>query len=134
MIYHPACNHNPLQASDEVEIQLQIGSKYFPEYPIKSAAEAFYQLRKTLGIVGSSWHAIDIRPLEYTNCKYIVAIDTEKMLDAGFTGLNSKAGDLMTVRVKTPQVVADHQFNTIHITLHSDQVLEIRDSGTQVFD
>ena len=132
--YHPAYNHNPLQASDEVEIQLQIGSKYFPEYPIKSAAEAFYQLRKTLGIQGSSWHGIAIRPLDYTNCKFIVGIDTEKMLDAGFTGLNSKAGDLMTVRVKTPGVGTANQFNMIHITLHSDQVLEIRDSGTQVFD
>jgi len=56
------------------------------------------------------------------------------MLDAGFTGLNSKAGDLMTVRVKTPGVGTANQFNMIHITLHSDQVLEMRDSGTQVFD
>jgi hypothetical protein len=30
-------------------LQLQIGSKLFPEYPIKSHAEAFYSLRKALG-------------------------------------------------------------------------------------
>ena len=30
----------------ELEHQIQIGSKQFPEYPIRSAAEAFTQLRK----------------------------------------------------------------------------------------
>ena len=132
--YHPGFAHNVLLSGDEVEIQLQIGSKYFPEYPIKSQAEAMYQLRKTLGITGSSWHGIDIRPDDYKNCKFIVGIDTEKMLDAGFTGLNTKAGDLMTIRLKQPGVPANALINMLHITLHSDCVMEIRDSGVQVMD
>ena len=139
--YHPSYKNDPtytnnkiLLADDEVEIQMQLGSKYFPEYPIKSISEAFYQLRKTLGIAGSSWHGIDIRPDDYRNCKFIVGIDTEKMLDAGFTGTSTKAGDLMTIRIKQPKVATANQINCIYITLHSDQVLEIRDSGTQVMD
>ena len=35
----------------EVEFQIQVGSKFFGgEYPIRSLAEAYYNLRKTLGI------------------------------------------------------------------------------------
>ena len=34
----------------QLEFQMQIGSKLFPEYPIRSLAEVFYNLRKTLGI------------------------------------------------------------------------------------
>jgi hypothetical protein len=133
--YHPAWDDPLLASNKEVEIQLQIGSKYFPEYPIKSLSEAFYQLRKTLGITGSSWHGIDIKEREYKNCKFIVGIDTEKMLDAGFTGLNTKAGDLMTVRLKQNSGIDNtRQINMMYILLHSDQVLEIRDSGTQVMD
>ena len=36
--------------SEELQFQMQIGSKMIPEYPIRSLAEAFYHLRKTLGI------------------------------------------------------------------------------------
>ena len=34
----------------ELQWQLQIGSKMFPEYPCRSMAETFYQLKKALGI------------------------------------------------------------------------------------
>ena len=33
----------------EFEFHMQIGSKLYPEYPIRSHAEAYDQLRKTLG-------------------------------------------------------------------------------------
>ena len=60
--------------------QLQIGSKLFPEYPIKTHAEAFYSLRKALGIQANNLHSIDIDGNEYRNNKFIVGIDTEKLL------------------------------------------------------
>ena len=44
----------------EFEAQLQIGSKLFPEYPIRSRNEAYYQLKKTLGVHSSSVHNLDI--------------------------------------------------------------------------
>ena len=40
----------------EFEYHMQIGSKLYPEYPIKSHAEAYYQLRKTLGHQSSTVH------------------------------------------------------------------------------
>jgi hypothetical protein len=123
----------------EFEYQLQIGSKLFPEYPIRSHNEAFYQLAKTLGVQASAVHNFDITAREYRYTKLILGTDCEKVLDAGFTGLNTRAGDLMTVKFdlnKTANAadLALRKPDRIHIVLHSDQILEIRDSGCQVYD
>ena len=45
-------------------IQMQLGSKMFPEYPMASAQESFYQLRKTMGVENSNFHSLDITPYE----------------------------------------------------------------------
>ena len=50
--------HNP---KGEFEFQLQIGAKLFPEYPIRSHAEAYYQLKKTLGTQASAVQIMEIR-------------------------------------------------------------------------
>jgi len=72
---------------------MQIGAKKYPEYPIQSAAEVFYQLRKSLGL-----HAVnsqmDINLEEYRSTKFVIGIDIEKVLGASFNGYYSKAGDL----------------------------------------
>ena len=68
----------------ELQWQLQIGSKMFPEYPVKSLAETFYQLQKALGIHGSAFHSVAITPQEYINDKLIIAVDTEKNIRSRF--------------------------------------------------
>ena len=45
--YHPM--GGGYNRDKELEFEMQIGSKKFPEYPIRSAAEALYQLRKAPG-------------------------------------------------------------------------------------
>ena len=120
-------------SSKDVQFQLQIGSKLYPEYPIWSTQESFYQLRKCLGVHASSFHSIDVSPIEYKSTKYIVGIDTEKVLSAGFTGLNTKAGDLMTVkfnRMPTDNTAPDKMY----IILHADIVMNIRDTGVEIFE
>ena len=126
-------------AAGEFEYQLQIGSKLFPEYPIRSHNESFYQLCKTLGVQSSAVHNFDISAREYRYNKLILGTDCEKVLDAGFTGLNTRAGDLMTVKFELNKTVDATDLglrkpDRIHIVLHSDQILEIRDSGCQVYD
>ena len=118
----------------EFQWQLQIGSKMFPEFPCRSMAETFYQLQKALGIHGSAFHSLSITPAQYRNDHFIIGVDTEKILEAGFTGLNTKAGDLMVVRGKGANANMDAWAKQIYIILHTDQILEIRDSGCQVFD
>lgn len=107
----------------------------FPEYPIRSHNEAFYQLSKALGVQASALHNFDISSREYRSTKLILATDCEKVLEAGFTGLNTRAGDLMTIRFDHKSgAMANRKADRVHIVLHSDQILEIRDSGVQVFD
>ena len=62
-------------------LQLIIGSKLFPETGIRSHAECFYNLRKSLGVQANSLHALDIKGHEYRNHKFVVSFDTEKCWD-----------------------------------------------------
>ena len=119
----------------ELEYQIQIGR--FPEYPLRSAAEAFTQLRKTMGILGSTVGNVDISNEKYEKLHHILALDTEKTLQAGYTGLDMKRGQLMTVKVKAQnptELPAARMPDNIQIVLHSDQILDIGFTGTMVQD
>ena len=119
----------------EFEFQLQCGSKLYPEFPIKSHAEAFYQLQKSLGVQASNLHNFNINGVEYRDNKFIIGIDMEKVLEAGWTGLNTRAGDLLTIKFKYDSGLNNLYFaDRMRVVLHSDQILEIRDSGCAVFD
>ncbi len=111
--------------------QLQIGSKLFPEYPTKTYADAFYSLRKALGIQANNLHSIDMEGFEYRNNKFIVGIDTDKLLGLSFTGMNTR-NNLMTVHLKTQDV--DYKADRMNIILLAEQVLELGDWGSMVYD
>ena len=120
----------------EIELHVQIGSKLYPEYPMRSVSETFSQLRKTMGIHQSPFHSLDINGPQYRSYKFIASVDTEKVLEAGFTGLNTRAGDLMTIKVKPMDsvVMATTKPTKFFTVLHSDNIMEIRESGITVFD
>ncbi|MFM7989482.1 MAG: hypothetical protein ACKPKO_60230, partial [Candidatus Fonsibacter sp.] len=67
----------------EIEMQLQIGSSLYPEYRIRSHSETYYNLKKTLGIRSNVVHNFDISGIEYRRDKFIIGIDTERVLEAG---------------------------------------------------
>ncbi len=116
---------------NEIEsLQLQIGAQLIPQYPIRSHAECFYSLRKSLGIQANSLHSVDINGNDYRNNKFIVGLDCEKLLGLAFTGMNTK-NSLMTVKLKTAEA---NRANRIHILLFSEQILEINDTGVSVYD
>jgi len=108
--YNPMSGQQPRQEIHdpdlELECQIQIGSKQFPEYPIKSGSESFAQLRKTMGILGSTLGSLDIEGQMYNKLHHIIALDTEKTLQAGYTGLDMKRGQLMTVKIKASNPTA----------------------------
>ena len=122
--------------AQEMEVQVQIGSKLFPEYPIRSVSEAFSQLRKCMGIHQSPFHSLDITGAQYRDYKHIIAIDTEKVLEASFTGLNTRAGELLTVKVKPIDSAGMDTTNPtkFYTTLMTDNIMEIRDTGITIFD
>ena len=131
---YTGAQRNSWAAAGEIaDFQVQIGSKLFPEYPIRSHAEAYYQLRKTLG-KHDQHNSFDITQHEYRCRKMILGIDMEKILEAGYTGINTRAGDLMNIRFDHASSVDARWATQMHIILTSDQILEVRDSGVQVFD
>ena len=133
--YHPSGDYIIQRQDKEIEFQIQIGSKMYPEYPIRSVQEAFSQLVKCLGINNSAFHGVDMIAQEYISHILIIGIDTENILEAGWTGINTKAGDLMVIKVKQASGIPQAKLcNKMYITLHSDNVLAIRDSGCVVFD
>ena len=108
-----------------LQFQVQIGSKLYPEYPMASMPEQYYQLRKMLNKhIGEGM--IDINYENYRDDRFIVAIDTEKIANGGaFSGISTKAGDLLTVRMK-PQngpinfdLDKTQNFSTFSITMQS---------------
>ena len=129
--YHPHAHNEVIISDHEVEFQMQLGSKMFPEYPIRSAQEAFTQLQKCLGIQDSAFMGIEIQPYNYLNDKFIIGIDTEKVINASFTGENTKSGSLMTLKLKQNSVPTAHQITGMYITLHSDCILNVRDTGIE---
>ena len=91
-----------------------------------------------MGILGSTVGNLDIMGQQYQKLHHIIALDTEKTLQAGYTGLDMKRGQLMTVKFKatnpTALVTAKRMPDNVHIVLHSDQILDIGFAGTQVQD
>jgi hypothetical protein len=119
----------------ELELQLQLGSKLIPEYPKRSLAEAFYQLRKCLGVSASPLHGFTITPADYRQYKFIVGLDQEKLLDSTFTGQNTRSGKLLTFRSKRATAAnITNPPSKVYIVLLVDNILEISAPGCNVFD
>ncbi len=93
----------------------------FPENPIRSVQEAFTQSVKCLSIKQNAFHGVAILPIEKRCHKFNVGIKTEKILEAGITGINTKAGDLMVIKFNQASGIAQiYVCNKMFMTLHSD--------------
>ena len=129
--YHPASNNQYENLEwGQHQVWIQVGSKLIPEYPIKDSTEAFYHLRKTVG------HPINIFSRWYHTTKYIIGLDMEKISGAGFTGMNTKAGDLLSINFRdcADRGVAASIPHRVYCVLHYDAVINIRDSGVELLD
>ena len=109
-----------------------------PEYPIRTHAECFYDLRTALGIQANSLQAIDIHGQSYRSNRFICGIDCERLPGLAFTGRHTKNA-LMTVKLQTGSGKlqtgsGDLLANRMHIVLVSQHVVEIGDSGITIFD
>jgi hypothetical protein len=121
----------------ELQLQIQIGSKLYPEYPIRSLAEAYYQLRKTLGLHFGN-DSMAILPRYYRNDTFIASFDLEKVLGSSFTGTNTMDGQMMTIRMQaanasTIALPADTTCS-LYYTLVYDGILNIGLSGVQIME
>jgi hypothetical protein len=134
---HPMTNSANFNKGYELEAQIQIGSKMFPEYPLRSNSEMYAQLKKSVGILGSNFHSMSITPAQYRNSHFVIGIDTEKSIGSSWTGLDTKQNGLLSLRLKPQDKAALTSAlmpDQIFIVLHSDCILEVKDSGISIFD
>ena len=131
--YNPKC---------EVTYQIQLGSKVYPVMEVKSSQEAYYELLKTIGAHElSSTYAIDILSREYRSWKYIMGVSFETAPGSSFSGISTRNGDLLTIKLKGCHHVNNDgsilPYSTpeyIFCVLEADCVLSISDVGVQMFD
>ena len=101
-----------------------------PEHPVKSLSESLSQLRKTVGgnfQMFGRW---------YRTSKYIIGLDLEKVSGAGFTGMSTKSGDLMTLNFRDCDVndLGGSTLQRVFCALSYDCVVNIQESGIQMLD
>ena len=121
----------------EIQIYLQLGSKLYPEYPCNNLSECFYRLKETLNLPDYHQHSMSIKFKNYMDNKFIFDVSFEKIADAEWTGVNTKAGQILMVNVKAmneTQITAANIGTTMYTLLQAQQILEIRDVGCTVYD
>ena len=135
--YNPTC---------ELTYQVQLSSKVYPQTEVKTSQEAFYELLKTIGAHEmSSTYALDILPREYRSWKHIMAVSFENAPGSSYSGLSTRAGDLLNIRIKNAHHVNDAVFDGreilpystpeyIYCVLEFDAVLNISHMGVSLFD
>jgi hypothetical protein len=139
--YHPMASdpnkgtYDAYNENYELVWQLSIGSKLFPEYPCEGIAESYSKLKRCVEGANNSFHSLSITPYDYMNEKFIIGIDTEKIVGASFSGMNTAAGQMLNMKVKAKNASAMGAIDmtgTMHVVLYSDQILEIRDTGIEI--
>jgi hypothetical protein len=132
--YHPM--DNLYRTGHELEFQIQLGSKLYPEYPVRSVSECFSILKQTLNLPDWGLHSVGIDYHQYIDNKFIFGMSFEKVPESSWTGSNTKAGQVLIVKMNAvDQASMDTDIaNLMYITLVSEQILEIRDVGVSVYD
>ena len=119
----------------ELQIYLQLGSKLYPEYPCNNLSECFYRLKEALNLPDYHQHAIAIKFQNYIRNKFIFCTPFERVADASWTGVNTKAGQVLMVNVKAMNEAGVTSIaTTMYTLLQAEQILEIRDVGCTVYD
>ena len=113
----------------EIQFQVQIGSKSIPERPIESISQAYYNLKKALGK-----KTIGPTHTDYIVNKFAYGLDLEAVPGVMGQGLNTRQGDLMTIKLKSESALAGAMPTEITVYLMAQSVVELRDAGVNVLD
>ena len=116
--------------------QLQINNKKYPEFECQSLAESAYYLRRTLHYLNPDQDAFSISYKRYREDKFVIGISFEKMADTNFTGQNTKMGGLLVFKLKGSNraLTTDEDVRELFVHMISESVLELRESGSVLYD
>jgi hypothetical protein len=123
--------------ASELQLQIQIGSKLYPEYPIRSLAEAFYQLRKTLGLHFGN-DSMAVQPRYYRQDSFIASVDLEKVLGSSFTSQNTMDGQIMSIRMASSNAstipLPSDTTCSLYYCLAYDSIMSVNLTGIEVLE
>ena len=96
----------------------------------------FTNLRSAQVLENTAVHNFDISGMEYRTSKFVIGIDTEKITEAGWTGLNTRAGDLLTVNFKLLDTngADERKPDRMHVVLHADLIMQVHQFGISVLN
>ena len=116
--------------------QVQIANKKYPEFECQSLAETMYFLRRALHFMNPDQDAMSISYKHFREDKFVIGISYEKMADINFTGVNTKMGSLLVLKLKGTNgaLATDEAVQEIFCHLISETVLEVRESGSIIYD
>ena len=117
------------------QIQLSNAQKY-PEFESQSLSETFYYLHRALHYMYPDQDSLSFGYRQYRENKFIIGMSFEKMPDVNFTGYNSKMSGVTTFKIKGTEgaLAPTEQIEEIFTHLVSEGVLEVRESGSVVYD
>ena len=119
--------------------QIQLGNKKYPEFESQIVvSETFYYLRRAIHYMNPDQDALSLFLSSVSREQtYHRNESFEKMADVNFTGVNTQRwGRLMTFKLKGTEgpLPAGEDVEEIFTHLISESVLEIRESGSIVYD
>ena len=130
------------QFDTEIEVQIQLGSKLIPEYPMRDSATCYYHLRKAVGSEKpNSSYSLNISERDYRSHKFIVAFDLKRESGIYGAGVSTKSGDLISIRTKKWELKTNNGVqwenafpDYVVCTMCYSAILEISDSGLSVYE
>ena len=78
---------------------------------------------------------MDINFKQYRDRQFVFAFSFEKVPDSSYTGVNTRAVQQMLLKVKPAgaTIPANDMPDQLYITMLSEQILEVKDLGLEVF-
>ena len=134
--YPGAPRDGPLLARFDRPLTLQIGvgAKLYPETAISTTAEFYEHLRKLVAHHDDKG-SIDIDLRQYESDAFICGISTRRVIEGLFSGLNTRSGDLVTIRMNALQDGTGADLITkVFTTLIAECIVENCDSGVSCYD
>ena len=141
----PADNitYNPYKYNGvNFDSQVQVGGKLVPENYVRTSSEALYHLKKSLNIHhNGSTYSLGMTPQEYRTHKHIQAFDFQKAIGVFGSGISTKSGDLLTIKLQNlisknnrNQNMNGGTADLMFALLEYDMIIDISDSGISVLD
>ena len=115
--------------------QAQIGSLQWPETACSSIPETMSLLRQAVAIHDESIRTVNLTSQGFQTNAFVIGIPLQNVPGAAFSGINTRSGDLITIRAKN--MSNDNTVNgagKCFVTMISEQIIEIREGSCTVLD